>query len=97
MFHRIQLWRVCPRWHEPNIVRDGLGMPRTRSEFAPAGSMQEPVDAIDRHGMLHFPFKGLLNLLDCSNLSPLGSGKKGQEKGLFLLEGEIFMVASAFC
>src|SRR5258708_3872278 len=30
-----------------------LGMTRTRSQFAPAMSMQETVDAIDMHFMLH--------------------------------------------
>ena len=71
-------------------------MTRTWSQLAPAMSMQEAVDAVDMHFMLHFRFKGLLDLLDCGNLSPLGLGEKGLEKGLFLLEGEIFMMASAF-
>src|SRR5947209_17420918 len=74
----------------------GLGMTRTRSQLAPTMSMQETVDAIDMHFMLHVCFKGLLNLLDRGNLSPLGSREKGLQKGLFLLEGEIFMMASAF-
>ena len=71
-------------------------MTRTRSQLAPTMSMQETGDAIDMHFMLHLCFKGLLNLLDRSNLSPLGSSEKGLQKGLFLLEGEIFMMASAF-
>jgi hypothetical protein len=49
------------------------------------------------HFMLHFRFKGLLNLLDRGNFPPFGSREKGLEKGLFLLEGEIFMMASALC
>ena len=68
----------------------------TRSQLAPAMSMQEAVDAIHMDFLLHLRFIGLLDLLDCGNLSPLGSGEKGLEKGLFLLEGEIFMMASAF-
>src|SRR5260370_28190387 len=60
-------------------------------------SMQETVDAIAMHFLVHLPFKGLLDLLDRGNLSPFGSGEKGVEEGLFLLEGQIFMIASAFC
>jgi hypothetical protein len=74
----------------------GLGMTRTRSQLAPAMSMQEAVDAIHMHFMLHFRFKGLLNLLNRGNLSPFGSREKGLQKGLFLLESQIFMMASAF-
>ncbi len=74
----------------------GLGMTRTRSQLAPAMSMQEPVDGVDMDFMLHFGFKGLLNLLDRGNLAPFGSREKGLEKGLFLLERQIFVMASAF-
>jgi hypothetical protein len=59
-------------------------------------AMQETVDAVAMHWMPHLRFKGLLNLLDRGYLSPLGAGKKGLQKGLFLLEGEIFVMASAF-
>src|SRR5207249_213159 len=74
----------------------GLGMMRTRSQFAPAMSMQETIGAVAMHFMLHLCFKGLMNLLDCGYLSPFGAGEKGLQKGLFLLKGEIFMVTSAF-
>jgi hypothetical protein len=73
-----------------------LGMTRTRSQFAPAMSMQEAVDGVDMDFMLHCGFKGLLNLLDCGNLSLFGSREKGLEKVLFLLESQIFVMASAF-
>ena len=59
-------------------------------------SMQEAVDAIDMHFMVHLRFKGLLDLLDCGNLSPFGSREEGLQKGPFLLEGELVMMASAF-
>ena len=71
-------------------------MRRTRSQFAPAMSMQEAIDAVDMHAMLHLPFKGLMNLGGCSNLSPLGLREKGLQKGLFWLQGQIFMMTSAF-
>ena len=58
--------------------------------------MQETVDAVAMHAVLHLPFKGLMNLLDRSYLSPFGTGEKGLQKGLFLLEGQLFVMASAF-
>src|SRR3989442_15904900 len=73
-----------------------LGMTRTRSQLAPAMSMQETVDGVGMHFLLHFRFKGLLNLLDRGNLAPFGSREKRLQKGLFLLESQIFMMASAF-
>ncbi len=74
----------------------GLGMTCTRSQLAPAMSMQETVDGVDMDFLLHFCFKGPLNLLDRGNLAPFGSREKGLQKGLFLLEGQLFMMASAF-
>src|SRR6266496_1710303 len=74
----------------------GLGMTRARSQLAPAMSMQEAVDAIDMHFMLHFGFKCLVNLLHRGNLSPFGSREKGLQKGLFLLDRQIVVMASAF-
>ena len=58
--------------------------------------MQEAVDAVDVHFMVHLRFKGLLDLLDCGNLAPFGSREEGLQKGLFLLDGQIFVMASAF-
>src|SRR5207302_10541863 len=56
-----------------------LGMTRTRSQLAPAMSMQKPVDAVDMHFMVHLRFQGLLDLLDCGNLALFGSREEGLE------------------
>jgi hypothetical protein len=50
-----------------------LGMTRTRSQLAPTMSIQEAVEGVDRHFMLHLRFKGLVHLLRRGNLSPFGS------------------------
>jgi hypothetical protein len=59
-------------------------------------SMQEAVDGVAMHFMLHLGFKGLVNLLSRGNLSPFGSREKRLEKGPFLLDRQLFMMASAF-
>jgi hypothetical protein len=58
-------------------------------------SMQEAVDGVDMHFMLHLRFKGLVNLLSRGNFSPFGSCEKRLQKGPFLLESQIFVMASA--
>ncbi len=58
-------------------------------------TIQEAIDAADVNRMLHLRFKGLLDLLDRSNLASLSSGEKRLQQGLFLLEGKLFVVASA--
>lgn len=70
-------------------------MTRTRSQLAPAMSMQEAVDGVNMHCMLHLRFIGLVNLLSRGNLSPFGSREKGLQKGPFLLDCQIFVMASA--
>lgn len=74
----------------------GLGMTRTRSQLAPAMSMQETVDGVQMHFMLHLRFIGLLNLLSRGNLSPFGSREKRLQKGLFLLDRQLVVMASTF-
>src|SRR5260370_27874593 len=72
----------------------GLGMTRTRSQLAPAMSVQEAIDGVDMHFLLHLRFKGLVNLLSRGNLAPFGSRETRLEKGLFLLDRQIFMMQS---
>src|SRR6266581_1399586 len=46
------------------------------------------------HLMLHLGFKCLLNVLGCSNLSPLSLSEKGLQKAAFLLHTQVLMTAS---
>src|SRR2546429_6744089 len=46
------------------------------------------------HLLLHLGFKCLVNVLGCSNLSPLSLSKKGLQKAAFLLHTHILMTAS---
>ena len=59
-------------------------------------SMQEAVDGVTMHCMLYLRFQGLVDLRSRGNLSPFGSREKRLQKGPFLLERQIFMMAPAF-
>src|SRR5258708_12015327 len=73
----------------------GLGMTRTRSQLAPAMSMQEAVDGVDMDFLLHLLFIGLLNLLDRGHLSPFGPPQKALQKAPFLPHPPIALIPSA--
>src|SRR5260370_21960299 len=79
-------WTSCWKFFLKRVLffLVGLGMARTRSQLAPAMSMQEAVDAIHMHFMLHFAFKGLLNLLNRGNLPPFCSPQKRLQTRPFL-------------
>ncbi len=63
----------------------GFGMTGTRHELTPAMTIQQAIDTRDMHRMLHFRFKGALNLFRRGNFSVRGSREKGLQKAAFLL------------
>ena len=85
----------------PKVVQERLGHSTIAmtldvySHVLPS-MQQEAVDGVAMHFMLHLRFKGLVDLLSSGNFSPFGSCEKRLQKGLFLLDRQIFVMASAF-